>query len=119
MPRKIFFRNEWASVTSTELVVGNSTFPMTRILSGRGFRRRYWGFLSRYVLVIKTLEGEQEVLRHRNGYVVFQLAHAVEAALRAANEKPNTGPPAPNAREVPKAKPQMSTHPFPSLSSGV
>lgn len=87
MPGRIFFRNECAQVTATELVVGDLTFSLAQIVSARGYRRRHFGLFSRYVLIIKTSTGEQEVLRHPNGYVVFQLAHAVEAARREANRE--------------------------------
>lgn len=85
MPRRIFFRDECASVTSTELVIGTSVYPLADILFARGFRRR--GFLSllhlhQYALLITTVSGEREVFRHRNGYLVFQLAKAIETGLR-------------------------------------
>jgi hypothetical protein len=97
MPRRIFFRDECASVTSTELVVGKTTFPLQEIQSARGYRRRRFLNLrtfEQYALLITTTAGEQEVLRHRNGYLIFQLAKAIESALREAGQSPRTSPPA-------------------------
>jgi hypothetical protein len=75
-------------VTSRELIIGNQTYPMAEILSARGLRRRTllpWPF-SPFALVITTAAGEWEVLRARNAYVVFQLAQAIQAALREARQ---------------------------------
>ncbi len=91
MPGRIFFRDECGSVTSTELVIGKSVYAMKEIQSARGLRRRrFLSLLSlqQYVLLITTAAGEQEVLRHRNGYLVFQMAKAIEAALREAGRAP-------------------------------
>jgi hypothetical protein len=88
MPGRIFFRDTRATVTASELIVGNHVYPMAEILSARGLRRRRlapWPF-SRFVLAITTVTGEWEVLRDRNGYVVFQLARAIQTALREARQ---------------------------------
>lgn len=82
MHGRVFFRDAGASVTSTELVVGSQVFSLADILSARAFRRRHFLFTHRYVLMIATVGGEQEVLCHRNGYLVFQLARALECAVR-------------------------------------
>jgi hypothetical protein len=120
MPGRIFFRNEWARVTCTEFVIDQIVFPLPQILAARAIRRRYFGFLSRYVLVIKTAGGEREVLRHRNGYIVFQLAHAIEAAVRQARpQEPNTNAHAPQAREFPTCKSQAEPGPLPSFGLGM
>ena len=87
MPGRIFFRDKCASVTSNEVVVGKAVYPMGEIRSARGLRRRSvlnLVGLHQYVLLIATASGEREVLRHRNGYLIFQLAKAIEAALREA-----------------------------------
>jgi hypothetical protein len=72
-------------VTSTELVVGKRIFALREISAARGVRRRGLiplGWFSRFALVLTTPQGDAEVLRHRNGFVVFQLAKAIEAACR-------------------------------------
>jgi hypothetical protein len=92
MPDRIFFRDELARVTSTELVIGAAVYAMKEIQSARGFRRRRFLNLppfQQYALVITTAQGEREVFRHRNGYLVFQLAKAIEAALREAGRAPS------------------------------
>jgi hypothetical protein len=89
MPGRIFFRDERATVTSTEVIIGKLAFPLSEILSARGVRRRsLWSLLqpSRFVLLITTAAGECEALRERNGFVVFKLAQAIEAALRERNK---------------------------------
>lgn len=80
MPGRIFFRNDCATVTSTEVVVGGRIYPLHEIVSARSVRRR--ALLTRFALILTTRNGEWELLRHRNGYVVFQLAQAIELALR-------------------------------------
>jgi hypothetical protein len=89
MPGRIFFRDDCATVTSVELTVGKRIYPLSEILAARCLRRRslvsFWLF-RRYVLVITTSTGDWEVLQHRNGYVVFQLAKAIETALREARQ---------------------------------
>ena len=84
MPGRIFFRNDCATVTSTELVVSDRVYPLHEIISARGVRRRSLvpPLLDKFALILTTTTGEWELLRHRNGYVVFQLAQAIEAALR-------------------------------------
>jgi hypothetical protein len=121
MPGRIFFRNEWARVTCTEFVIDQIVFPLPQILAARGIRRRYFGFLSRYVLVIKMAAGEREVLRHRNGYIVFQLAHAIEAAIRQARPQKelNTNARTPEAREFPTCQSQPEPRPLPSFGLGI
>jgi hypothetical protein len=87
MPGRIFFRDECASVTSGEVAIGKAVYPMEKIHSARALRRRSvlnLVGLHQYVLLITTASGEREVLRHRNGYLIFQLAKAIEAALREA-----------------------------------
>ena len=87
MPVRIFFRENCAIVTSTEVTIGKNVYSMEEIRSARGLRQRSLlnlvGF-HRYVLLLTTASGEGEVLRHRNGYLIFQLAKAIEAALREA-----------------------------------
>jgi hypothetical protein len=66
-------------------MVGAAVYPLADVLSARGVRHRTWlrlFNLHQYALMITTAAGESEVLRHRNGYLVFQLAKAVETALR-------------------------------------
>ena len=108
MPGRIFFRDECGRVTSTELVVGESLYPMAEILSARGSRHRsflhFLGF-QQYRLLITTASGEHEVLRHRNAYLVFQLAKAIETALRetgrgASPGRSSTRPEAPGANDL-------------------
>jgi hypothetical protein len=87
MPGRIFFRDERATVTATHLIVGLRTFSLDEILAARGVKRRSWWPLllpNRFALVIKTASGDREILRARNGYMVFQLAMAIETALREA-----------------------------------
>lgn len=88
MPGRIFFRSDCATVTSTELVVSNRVYPLREIISARGVRRRSLlpPLLDKFALVLTTASGEWELLRHRNGYVVFQLAQAIEAALRESKK---------------------------------
>jgi hypothetical protein len=66
---------------------------MEEIRFARGLRRRsvlnLVGF-HQYVLLIATASGESEVLRHRNGYLIFQLAKAIDAALREAGRAATT-----------------------------
>jgi hypothetical protein len=84
MAGRIFFREDCATVTSTELIVNGRAYPISEILSARGVRRHSLlplG-LSKFALVITTATGEWELLRHRNAYVVFRLAMAIESALR-------------------------------------
>jgi hypothetical protein len=121
MPGRIFFRNEWARVTCTEFVIGQIVFPLPQILAARGIRRRYFGFLSRYVLVIKTEGGEREVLRHRNGYIVFQLAHAIEAAMREGRpqKEPNASHHTPAAKEFPTRTSPAEPRPLTSFGLGM
>jgi len=81
----VFFRDDCATVTSAGLSIGQRTYPLTEILSARCSRRRSWLVpwpFRRFALVITTSSGDWEVLRHRNGYVIFQLAKAIETALR-------------------------------------
>jgi hypothetical protein len=90
MPGRIFFRDARGTVTSAEVIIGKQVFPLTKILSVYGVRRRSILPLlqpSRFALVITTPDGEREVLRERNGYVVFQLAKAIETALREQSRK--------------------------------
>jgi hypothetical protein len=84
MPGRIFFRNDCATVTSTEVVVGGRTYPLDEIISARSVRRRSLlpPLTTKFALILTTKGGEWELLRHRNGYVVFQLAQAIELALR-------------------------------------
>jgi len=84
MPGRIFYRNDCATVTSTEIVVSGRTYPLGEVISARGVRRRSVlpPILDKFVLILTTTTGERELLRHRNGYVVFQLAQAIESALR-------------------------------------
>jgi hypothetical protein len=60
-------------------------YPLTEILAARCLRRCSlflpWPFRP-FALVITTATGDWEVLRHRNPYVLFQLAKAIETALR-------------------------------------
>lgn len=85
MPGRVFFRDDCATVTSTGLSVGNRLYPCTEILAVRCMRRSSlllpWPFRP-FALVITTPTGDWEVLRHRNPYVLFQLAKAIETALR-------------------------------------
>jgi hypothetical protein len=73
------------------------------------------------LLVIKTAEGDREVLRHRNGYIVFQLAHAIEAAIREATRQNGleSKDRAPNAREFRGSKPQPDPRPVTSFGLGI
>jgi len=89
MPGRIFFRDDCATVTSAELKIANRVYPLADILQARCLRRRglisLWPF-RRFALAITTRSGDWEVLRHRNGYVVFQLVKAIETALREARQ---------------------------------
>jgi hypothetical protein len=90
MPGRVFFRDGCATVTSAGLSVGERVYPLAEILAARCVRRRSFLFpwpLRRFALVITTSTGDWEVLRHRNAYVIFQLAKAVETALRDARQK--------------------------------
>src|SRR3954454_7970135 len=82
MQGRVYFRDEHASVTSTEFSIGDWSLPLTEVLDVRAVRRRLLLFISRYTLVIITADGEREVLCHRNGYLVFQLAKALETAMQ-------------------------------------
>jgi hypothetical protein len=87
MPGKIFFRDGQITVTSAEVMVGRQVFPISEILSARAIRRRTLFPLiqpNSFALLITTATGEIELLRARNGYVVFQLEKAIEGALRMA-----------------------------------
>jgi len=86
MQGRVYFRDEHASVTSAEFSIGAWSLPLSDILDARAVRRRLFPFVSRYTLVIVTAEGQREVLCHRNGYLVFQLAKALETALREAKQ---------------------------------
>lgn len=84
-----FFRDNCATLTSTELVIGESVYPLAEIHSARAFRRRKfvcWPFRS-FALAITTSSEEWEVLCHRNAYVIFQLEKAIDTALREARHK--------------------------------
>lgn len=90
MPGTIFFRDARATVTSSDLVVGQRVVPLGEILSARGVRLRSILPLlqpNRFALIVTTTSGEWEVLRERNGYVVFQLEKAIETALRARKDE--------------------------------
>jgi hypothetical protein len=108
MPGRIFFRDGRATVTSSEFIVGKRVFPLKDIRSARGFRRRsLWPLLTpnRFTLVITTATGECEVLQERNGYIVFQLAQAIEAALKERNRTERQAlPPAPMNSPVPRTE---------------
>jgi hypothetical protein len=84
MPGKIFFRDARATVTSSELIIDNHVYPLAEILCARGLRQRTWvpWPFGKFALAITTATGEWEVLRDRNAYVIFQLAQAIQAALR-------------------------------------
>jgi hypothetical protein len=72
-------------------MVGECVYAMKDIRSARGLRRKSLLSLllwQPYVLLITTVEGEREILRHRNGYFVFQLAKAIEAAVRELRGEP-------------------------------
>jgi hypothetical protein len=104
MPGKIFFRDGQITVTSAEVVVGQQVFPISEILSARAIRRRTLFpliQLNSFALLIMTAGGERELLRARNGYVVFQLEKAIEGALRMAKTEtvrfPSSPPPASSA----------------------
>ena len=89
MSRRIFFRDNCATLTSSELIIGERVYLLEEIQSARAFRRRKlacWPFRS-FALAITTSSGEWEVLRHRNAYVMFQLEKAIDAALREARQK--------------------------------
>lgn len=78
-------------------MVGTSVYALRDIRSARGLRRK--SLLSifnwqSYVLLITTAEGEREILRHRNGYFIFQLAKAIEAAVRESGRGGHGVPPA-------------------------
>lgn len=88
MSRRIFFRDHCATLTSTELTIGDRVYPLAEIQSARGVRRRKlvcWPFRG-FALAITTPTGEMEVLRHRNAYVIFQLEKAIDTALREARQ---------------------------------
>jgi hypothetical protein len=90
MPGKIFFRDGQITVTSAQIVAGQQVFSISEILSARAIRRRTLFPLlqpNSFVLLITTAGGEIELLRARNGYVVFQLEKAIEGALRMAKTK--------------------------------
>jgi hypothetical protein len=111
MPGRIFFRDDQATVTSNEFVIGERVFPLREILSARAVKRRSVLPLlqpSRFALIITTANGECEVLRERNGYVVFQLERAIAAALRTLNQE-NSKFQTPSAKEIPIPKLQTST----------
>jgi len=82
MQGRVYFRDEHASVTSAEFSIGSWSFPLSDILDVRAIRRRLFPFIFRYTLIIVTAECDREVLCHRNGYLIFQLAKALETALR-------------------------------------
>ena len=83
MPGRIFFRNEEVTVSSTEVVIGQTTFRIGDILSVRGARVRVRLLpVTRYTLLISTAaDGEMERLRHREAYFIFQLVNAIQAAM--------------------------------------
>jgi hypothetical protein len=89
MPGRVFFRDGCATVTSAELSIGDRVYPLAEICAARCLRRRSrfvpWPF-GKFALVITTSTGDWEVMRHRNGYVIFQLAKAIETALRDARQ---------------------------------
>ena|ERR1041385_3403433 len=92
MQGRVYFRDEHASVTSAEFSIGAWSLPLSDILDARAVRRRLFPFISRYTLVIVTAEGEREALCHRNGYLVFQLAKALETALRETKRISKSSP---------------------------
>src|ERR1041385_5347233 len=85
MHGRVLFRDASACVTSTELMIGNRSFPLSEIVDASAERRRLFFFFPRYFLIIATRRGERTVLCHRNGYLVFQLLKALEMALRETN----------------------------------
>jgi hypothetical protein len=88
MPGRIFFRDARATVTSSELIIGDRVYALAQILSARSLRRRGilpWPF-SKFALAITTTKGEWEVLHDRNAYVVFRLVQAIESALRETRQ---------------------------------
>lgn len=110
MPGRIFFRDECATVTSSEFVIGRRVFPLREILSARAVKRKSVLPLlqpTRFALIITTASGEYEVLRERNGYVVFQLERAIAAALRTLHQEISKFP-TPSAKEIPIPKLQTS-----------
>jgi hypothetical protein len=119
MPGKIYFRDGQITVTSAEIVVGQQIFPISEILSARAIRRRTLFPLiqsSSFALLITTAAGEIELLRGRNGYVVFQLEKAIEGALRSAKlENPRFSSDLGAAASVVSAMPEAVANSLQSL----
>lgn len=89
MRRKIYFCNEETVVSGVAITTPKGAFALSEIAVVRTERLRpaWLGPLGvvfeRYALVLTDHAGRERcALRHRNAYFVFQLMHAVEAAIQ-------------------------------------
>lgn len=89
MPRKIYFCSGETVVSAVAITTEEGAFDLADISAVRmeRLRPRWLGpvgnWFERYALVLTSYSGaEYCALRHRNGYFVVKLLHAVEAAIR-------------------------------------
>jgi hypothetical protein len=80
---RVFFHAENVMVSSEAVTIGTQVYPIRQLVDARSRRTRHW--LREVFELILTHEANHEVaaLRHRNGYFIFQLVHAIHAALEA------------------------------------
>lgn len=68
-------------VSSEAVTIGPGRYPIEELIDARSRRTRRW-FREYFELVLTRGAAEEVVvLRHRNSYFIFQLVHAIHAAL--------------------------------------
>jgi hypothetical protein len=85
---RVYFCSRDITVSAVALTTGDGAFPLDDIAGVRTQRVRpsWMGplgvFLERYLLILRTRGGGEIVaLCRRNGYFIWKLAHAIEAAI--------------------------------------
>jgi hypothetical protein len=81
MGTRVFFHAEDVIVSSEAVTVGATRYPIQKLIDARSRHTRRWFREFFELVLIHGAAEEVTVLRHRNGYFIFQLVHAIHAAL--------------------------------------